>query len=60
MLFRKVLKSFSKEELPLYYSLQSSPAFLEMLVNLRAELVTANLTCEIYPKVPKIWSYQQF
>ncbi len=53
MLFRKVLKSFSKEELPLYYSLQSSPSFLEMLVNLRAELVTANLTYEDLPKSPK-------
>ncbi|HAP15675.1 MAG TPA: ATP-dependent nuclease subunit B, partial [Lactococcus sp.] len=53
MLFRKVLKSFSKEELPFYYSLQNSPAFLEMLVNLRAELITANLTFEDLPKSPK-------
>ena len=53
MLFRKVLKSFTKEELPLYYSLQTSPSFLEMLVNLRAELVTANLTYEDLPESPK-------
>ena len=53
MLFRKVLKSFTKEELPLYHSLQTSPSFLEMLVNLRAELVTANLTYEDLPESPK-------
>ncbi|WP_251712950.1 ATP-dependent nuclease subunit B [Lactococcus ileimucosae] len=53
MLFRKVLKSFSKEELPFYYSLQASPAFLEMLVNLRTELITANLSFEDLPESPK-------
>ena len=53
MLFRKVLKSFTKKELPLYHSLQTSPSFLEMLVNLRAELVTANLTYEDLPESPK-------
>ncbi len=53
MLFRKVLKSFSKEELPLYHSLQNSSAFLEMLVNLRAELLTANLTFSDLPISPK-------
>lgn len=53
MLFRKTLRSFEKEELPLYHSLQNSTAFLEMLVNLRAELLTANLNFEDLPESPK-------
>ncbi len=53
MLFRKMLREFSKEELPLYFSLQNSSGFLEMLVNLRAELLTANLTAEDLPDSAK-------
>ncbi|GBG96884.1 ATP-dependent nuclease subunit B [Lactococcus termiticola] len=46
MLFRKVLKDFSQEEIPLYYSLQASPSFLDMLVNLREEFLRGNLSPE--------------
>ena len=44
MLFKRVIKSFSKEELPLYYSMGDSYAYLESLVNLREELIKSNLT----------------
>ncbi|MFC4651637.1 ATP-dependent nuclease subunit B [Lactococcus nasutitermitis] len=53
MLFRKVLKTFNKEQIPLYYSQQNMSGFLEMLVNLRAELLTANLSVEDLPDNPK-------
>ena len=53
MLFRRVLRSFSKEDLPLYYSMQNSAGFLELLVQLRTELLTANLTADDLPVNPK-------
>ena len=53
MLFRRVLRSFSKEEIPLYFSLQDSAGFLEMLIQLRTELLTANLSVENLPDSPK-------
>lgn len=53
MLFRKVLRKFSKEELPLYYALQNSNGFLEMLVALRQELLSANLTADSLPENEK-------
>ena len=46
MLFRRILRSFKKDEIPLYFSLQDSAGFLEMLIQLRAELLTANLSVE--------------
>lgn len=53
MLFRRILRSFSKEELPLYFAQQNSAGFLEMLIQLRAELLTANLSAEDLPNNPK-------
>ncbi|MGO3379931.1 MAG: ATP-dependent nuclease subunit B [Lactococcus cremoris] len=53
MLFRRVLRSFKKDEIPLYFSLQDSAGFLEMLIQLRAELLTANLSVENLPDNPK-------
>lgn len=53
MLFRHVMSKFSKEELPLYFSLKNSSGFLEMLVNFRSELLTANLSVEDLPDSPK-------
>ncbi|WP_252899654.1 hypothetical protein [Lactococcus fujiensis] len=38
MLFRKVLKSFKKDEIPLYFGLQNASSFFDLLVNLRNEL----------------------
>ncbi|MCE2141285.1 hypothetical protein GRC93_12760, partial [Streptococcus thermophilus] len=53
MLFRRILRSFKKDEIPLYFSLQDSAGFLEMLIQLRAELLTANLSVENLPDNPK-------
>ena len=53
MLFRRVMRSFSKEELPLYFLQQNSAGFLEMLTNLRSELLTANLSADDLPDNPK-------
>ena len=49
MLFRKVLKSFEKEEIPLYFGLQNSASFFDLLVHLRAELEKGNLTIDDLP-----------
>ena len=53
MLFRRVLKSFDKAEIPLYHSLSGSSNFLQMLIDLRAELISSNLTIDDLPKNPK-------
>ena len=49
MLFRKVMKNFSKEEIPLYFGLQNSANFFEMLVSLRNELEKSNLVIDDLP-----------
>lgn len=53
MLFRKVLKSFSKEEIPLYFGLQNSAGFFDLLVNLRKELQEGNLSADDLPDSDK-------
>ncbi len=49
MLFRKVLKSFKKDEIPLYFGLQNASSFFDLLVNLRNELEKSNLVIDDLP-----------
>jgi len=53
MLFRRVLKNFDKNTLPLYYSLQDSQGFLDALVELRNELIESKLTSDDLPNNEK-------
>ncbi|WEV45187.1 ATP-dependent nuclease subunit B [Streptococcaceae bacterium ESL0687] len=46
MLFKKVIKSFSKKELPLYFSMNSNASFLDSLVDLHQEMEKSNLTSQ--------------
>ncbi|WEV60680.1 ATP-dependent nuclease subunit B [Streptococcaceae bacterium ESL0729] len=46
MLFKKIIKSFSKKELPLYFSMNSSAPFLDSLVDLHQEMEKSNLTSQ--------------
>lgn len=53
MLFRRVLKGFKNEEIPLFFALQNKSSFLEMLIDLRAELEKSNLTTADLPETEK-------
>lgn len=53
LLFQEVLDSFSDEELPYFHSMKKSNGFVEKLIQLRSELITAQLTTEDLPDNPK-------